>query len=190
MFCWFFKLLISHNLDNKIENSSFVEKHIAACKSCCQFYNYAKNLEDKLIKDAKSLQTKAAPTTVDITKFKQVAEAVHHTTKIKAALLAAAACITIAVIFSAVLNIQKANETKKLKQAKSQETLKYALSTHNLITDNIQTQDSASKLVQVMAKPYKNEIDTIKNETKTALIFLVSCLEVHIDNNQKNIIIN
>ena len=190
MFCWFFKLLISHNLDNKIENSHFVEKHIADCKSCCQFYNYAKNLEDKLIKDAKSLQAEIFQGTVDTTKFKQVVEAVRHTTKIKSALLAAAACITIAVIFSAVLNIQKTNETKKLKQIKSQETLKFALSTHNLITDNIQTQDSALKLVQVMAKPYKNEIDTIKNETKTALIFLVSCIDVHIDNNQKNIIIN
>jgi predicted anti-sigma-YlaC factor YlaD len=177
-------------MDNKIENSHFVEKHIADCKSCSQFYDSAKKLEDKLIQDAKSLQTKAAPTTVDITKFKQMDVPVRHTTKIKSALLIAAACITIAVIFSAVLNIQKNNETKKLKQIKSQETLKFALSTHNLITDNIQTQDSALKLAQVMAKPYKNEIDTIKKETKTALIFLVSCIDVHIDNNQKNIIIN
>ena len=190
MFCWFFKLLISHNLDNKTKNSRFVEKHIAVCKSCGQFYSYAKNIEDKLIEDAKILQAETSLGTVDITKFKQVANPVHHTTKMKSALIAVAACITIALIFSAAINIQKAGETKRLKQAKSQETLKYVLSTHNLITDNLHGPDSASKIAQAMAKPYKNEIDTIKNETKTALMFLVSCVEININNNQKNATIN
>ena len=189
MFCWFLKLLISHNLDNKTKNSRFVEKHIAACKSCGQFYSYSKNIEGKLIKDAKILQAEISQDTIDITKFKQVANPVHHTTKMRSALIAAAACITIAVIFTAV-NIQKAGETKRLKQEKSQETLNYVLSTHDIITGNLQGPDSASKIAQAMTTPYKNEIDTIKNETKTALMFLVSCVDVHIDDNQKNATVN
>lgn len=190
MFCWFLKLLISHNLDNKTKNSRFVERHIAACKSCSRFYSYAKNIEDKLIKDARILQAEIAHDTFNITKFKQVAGPVHHTMNMKSALIAAAACITIAVIFSAALNIQKAGEIKRLKHKKSQETMNYVLSTHTLITDNLQGPDSASKIAQAMTKPYKNEIDTIKNETKTALMFLVSCVEINIDDNQKNATVN
>jgi len=190
MFCWFFKLLISHNLDNKTKNGAFVEKHIACCESCSQFYDSAKKLEDRFIQDAKSLQAQTEPATIDITKFKQPETSVHQTTKIKSALIAAAACIAIAIIFSAALNIQKANETKKLKQAKSKETLKYVLSTHKLIADKLQDNSSASKLAQVMAKPYENEIDIIKNETETALKFLVSCVKINIEDNQKNATIN
>jgi len=77
-----------------------------------------------------------------------------------------------------------------MKQARSQETLNYALSTHKLITDRMQGQNSSSKFAQLMTNQYKTEIDNIKNETKTALKFLVSCVEVHIDDNQKDAIVN
>jgi predicted anti-sigma-YlaC factor YlaD len=190
MFCWFLKLLISHNLDTKTKNSRFVEKHIASCKSCCQFYSYAKNIEDKLIKDAKILQAEISQNNIDITKFKQALDTVPHTTKMKSALVAAAACIAIAVIFSAVVNIQKADEAKRTQQAKSQETLKFALSTHSLVTDSIVTSDSTARLVEVMSTPYRNEIETIKSGTRTALRFLVSCVDVNIDDNQKKTITN
>jgi len=187
MFCWFFKLLISHNLDNKTK-SRFVAKHLTACKSCDQFYNFAKYLEDKLKQDAKTLQPEYFLRTDNAKKIKKVTAS--NTTKIKPALLAAAACITIAVIFSVASITQKAAETKKMKQAKSQETLNFAISTHKLIIDHMQGKDSSSKFAQLMTNQYETEIDNIKNETKTALKFLVSCVEVHIDDNQKDAIVN
>lgn len=190
MFCWLIKLLISNNIDNGTKNSGFVEKHLVACKSCCQFYDYAKNIEDKLKKDAETIQTKITPGTVNTIKFKLIADPVSHTTKMKSALIAAAACIVVALILSSAINIQKTREIKNIKQTKAQEALKYVLSAHERITENIEAQEPASKLIQAMAEPYKKEIDIIKTETETALMFLVSCVDVHIDDNQKNATIN
>lgn len=190
MFCWFFKIMISNDLDNN-KTSSLVEKHIAKCKSCCQFYNYAKYLEDKLLQDAPVTQAQVYTGTIDATKFKQSTMKIQSKTNTKWMLIPTiAACITIALVFSAILSLQKTNETKKLRQAKARQTLRYALSAHELITQKMENKNSKSQLANIMAKPYENEIDTIKNETRTTLRFLVSCIEVNIEDNQKKTTLN
>ena len=184
MFCWFFKLMISHAADGDNNPSGRMQKHIRHCAACREFSKICQSLGE-------GLRREAAISNTDVSKrlSKRIFNAVtiRQTKTYKVGtrwrFALAAACIALIVIIGALFVASRRDN-----QGGSQPY-------ENQMADAIQELRAAYGLAGkdlpaawpgVLEGAMAIEFESLANDTESAARFLFACVAVDISDVQTN----
>ncbi len=182
MFCWFYKFMISHTLDNGNRPSGITEKHIRRCADCRDFYNTCQSLGESLILDAAISNTRTSKRLSERI-LRAIPDQRTETHKVGTKLWAsaAAACLALIIMIGALLLVAQRNDPDNIQPGQNQ----MALAIRELRTVYRQVgQDLPITWPNVIEEPLTSELESLADDTESAVRFLVACVVVDIANSE------
>lgn len=171
MFCWFYRLNISHSFDVEKPVMSVTRKHLEKCESCKRFYNVTHFMESALPAEARLL-TKDFSSEANAQIMQNITE--YKTTpvpfKLKLRPIAVAAGIVYVFLISTFF--LPSNPTVEEKD-RFNETIT-GLS-------NIVNNDKGIAFAGIIQGPIQTELENIVGDVKSIAQFLFTCININID---------
>lgn len=172
MFCWLFRLMMSHAADGDNPLSPAAEKHIRHCADCRYFYSTCLLLSERLKSEIVSPDRN-----LSVRLRKRILTAMPHqqtktiSFRVKWWPAAVAACLTLIVLMGAMFFVERLDDR---------------LATLNKIqTDirNFQTivgKEFPAAWPELIEGPLANEAKNLADDTEAAVRFLVACVAVDV----------
>lgn len=181
MFCWFYKFMISHTLDNGNRPSGITEKHICHCADCRQFYKTSQSLGESLILDAAISNTRTSKRLSERI-LRAIPDQRTETHKVGTKLWAsaAAACLALIVLIGALLLVAQRNGRDDVLPSQTQ----MALAIRELRAVYKQVGQDLPTWPDVIEEPLTSELESLSDDTESAVRFLVACVVVDIANSE------
>jgi hypothetical protein len=172
MFCWLFRLMISHAADGDNPLSPAAEKHIRHCEDCRYFYSTCLLLSERLKSEIVSPDRN-----LSVRLRKRVLTAMPHqqtktiSFRIKWWPAAVAACLTLIVLIGAMFFVKRLNDR--------------LTAIRDVRTDirNLQTivgKEFPAAWPELIEGPLANEAKNLADDTEAAVRFLVACVTVDV----------
>jgi predicted anti-sigma-YlaC factor YlaD len=170
MFCWFFRLRISHAADVDKSLSLLTKRHVNNCTCCREFYNLCQWLGEDLPREAAGMRDKI-PTSLSKRILEGVGSGKPKTYRVRSKLrpVAAAACIAL-IIAAGVLLVARRRPNRS-----AEETEQPAARLVNLVG-----QDPSGTAAELLEEPLATEWQNIVEDTESAVRFLLACVPVDI----------
>ena len=172
MFCWLFRLMISHAADGDNPLSPATEKHIRHCENCRYFYNTCLSLSERLKSEMVSPDRN-----LSVRLRKRVLTAIPHqqtktiSFRVKWWPAAVAACLTFIVLIGAMFFVKRISDQLT------------AISNVRTEIKNLRTlvgEEFPTALPGLIEGPLAGEAKNLANDTEAAVRFLVACVAVDI----------
>lgn len=178
MFCWFFRFLISHAVDGDNQPSPITEKHIRYCADCRQFYNTCLSLGERLTREATISNDRTSGRLNEHILMAipgQRTEA--HKVGMKLWTAAAVACVALIVLIGALLLVTQRKGRDNAQPNQTQ--MAVAIQELRAVYEQV-GQDLTTTWPAVIEEPLASELDSLANDTESAVRFLVACVAVDI----------
>jgi len=172
MFCWLFRLMISHAADGDNRLSPAAEKHIRHCEDCRCFYSTCLSLSERL-----KSEIVVSDRNLSVRLRKRVLTAMPHqqtktiSFRVKWWPAAAAACLTLIVLIGAMLFAKRMNDRMT------------AIRDVQIEIRNLQTlvgEEFPTAWPELIEGPLANEAKNLADDTEAAVRFLVACVAVDV----------
>ena len=176
MFCWFFRLMISHSVDADTQPSPITGKHIRHCADCCQFYNTCLSLGECLTREAtvsKPWVSKHPPEHILAAMPRRRTET--HRLRLKLRPMIAAACVALLILTAVFFLLERRDERGVTQYSRPLEELR-----------NLVGQDFTKAWPQLIERPLADELENLTDNTESAVRFLVACVAVDIPGTAAN----
>ena len=184
MFCWLFRFLISHVVDGDNQPSGITGKHIRYCADCRQFYNTCLSLGERLTREAAiSNDRTSRPLNEQILSAMSGRRTEKHKVGVKFWISAAAACLALAVLIGASLLVAQRDDRNNGQPDGSQ--MAAGIQELRAVYQQV-GQDIPKTWPAVIEKPLASELDSLANDTESAVRFLVACVAVDIPGTAAN----
>jgi len=184
MFCWFFRLMISHSVDGDKQPSPITQRHIRHCTPCRQFYNTCLSLGERLTQEAAISNDRISRRLSEqILSAMPSRRTEKHKVGVKFWISAAAACLALAVLIGALLLVTQRNG-RDIAQAKQPQMVD-AIQELRLLYRQV-GKDLPIIRPGTIEKPLANEFKSLTNDTQSAVRFLVACVAVDIPGTAAN----
>ena len=178
MFCWLFRLMISHSADNDNRPSGIVREHISHCADCSQFYQICRALAESLTRQA-SISNSPTPRRLKENILNAIPSQRTKTHKVvmKLWIAAAAACVALFILTAVSLIVMKQDDRKNVPPDPQQ---------MNLAIQELRSvywkvgRDLPTTWPRVIEEPLASEFKSLTNDTQSAVRFLVACVAVDI----------
>jgi len=182
MFCWFFRLMISHTVDADTQPSPITEKHIRHCTSCREFHQTCQSL-------AEGLRQEAAISNDNVWFSGRILTVVtcrrSHTYKVGMKLwtAAAVACVALIVLIGALLLVtqRKGRDNAQSSQTQMVDAIQELRTLYRQVGKDLPIIRPGT-----IEKPLANEFKSLTNDTQSAVRFLVACVAVDIPGTAAN----
>ena len=166
MFCWFFKLTISHSYDVDKPIVGITKKHIDKCAECRQFYNVCRSLKKTLPEEAKMLEQKYPSVSMEkIMQGTSESPAKSLTIRNKFRPIAIAAMIAFLFLLGVVFFPSESNDEKN--------------DNYNKVVTEVVSMISFDReriLSELIEEPLDTELHNIIADAESAAYFLLSCV--------------
>jgi hypothetical protein len=175
MFCWFYRLTISHSNDVDRPVPKITERHISKCSDCRDFYLACNSIGQALSAEAKLINRNYPSLSNDYI-MQNIAEsrANNSVHKMRYRPIAIAAGIVLVLVLSLVF-IPTGQEPENI------DNLDDAIADLTGII-NPQRGDALTRMIE---EPMKIEFQNIIGDTKSAANFLLTCVDIEIDGHGK-----
>ncbi len=176
MFCWFFRLKISHAADMDKSLSLLTKRHVDSCTRCREFYNLCQWFSENLPREAAGLRDR-----ISASLSKRILEGVGSekpkTYKVRSKLrpIAAAACIAL-IISAGVLLVARRRPNRA-----ADETEQPATGLVKLVG-----QEPSGRVAELFEEPLATELQNIVEDTESAVRFLLACVPVDITDAERD----
>ncbi len=178
MFCWLFRLMISHSADNDNPPSGTIRKHIAHCEDCRDFYNICQSLGESLTREA-LISNSPTPRRLKERILNAIPSQRTKTQKVvrKLWIAAAAACVALIIVTAASLIVMNQDGRNDVQANPKQMTL--AIQQLRSVYKQV-GRDLPTTWPRVIQEPLASEFDNLAKDTESAVRFLVACVDVDI----------
>ena len=179
MLCWFFRFMISQTVDKDSRPSGITQKHIRYCADCHQFYKSCQSLGERLTREAEISNDRISSRLSE-----QILSSIHNRgtkirkVRIKFWIPAAAACLALAVLIGALLLATRRDDGRDDIQPPQLQTT-VAIQELRKVYDQVGW-DLPAAWPQVIEKPLASEFENLAGDTRSAVQFLVACVNVDI----------
>lgn len=170
MFCWFFRLAISHTTDADKPLSAATKRHADRCPDCREFYHLCRSLAEDLRREVAAF-SRDTPAKLSERIMRNVAGTETQTSNIRILLrpIAVAACIALIALASVFVSVQRRHIQHKNEIAKTVATFR-----------NLVGRDLSPELAELVEKPLAGELQNIVRDTESAARFLWTCVAVDV----------
>jgi len=169
MFCWLFKLMISHAVDRNGKLSGTTQKHIGRCAGCREFYQSCLSLGEGLTREAAISNCDVSERLSDrILSVVSGQETKEYKVTVKLWPIVTAACLALAVLIGALYLVTSDGDQDV---AESDPVAAYR---------KLAEEEFASSWSGLNTRPLAGELDNIAEDTASAVRFLVACVNVDI----------
>jgi predicted anti-sigma-YlaC factor YlaD len=178
MFCWFFRLLISHALDEDKQPSGITRKHMSGCADCHHFFDMSLSLAENL-KQEEAISNDRISRRLNkrILRAIPARRAETHKVGMKFWVSAAAACMVLIFLIGALLLVLQKEGRDNIETEKTQ--MAVAIQELRTVYNNV-GRDLPTNWPKVIEKPLTGELKSLTNDTESAVRFLVACVSVNI----------
>ncbi|MBA7660495.1 hypothetical protein ES703_68497 [subsurface metagenome] len=178
MFCWFFRLMISHAADGDSRLSETTEKHIRHCASCREFYEICLSLGEGLAREAAiSNEEVSERLSAHILKGMSRRRIGTYTIGLRMRPMVAAACVALIVLMG-VLFLAVRRDGQDTGQPGQVEPV---AALRALVGENF-----PAVWPGLIEEPLAGELNNLADDTESALRFLVACVAVDITDTEMN----
>jgi hypothetical protein len=171
MFCWFYRLNISHSFDAEKPVIGITRKHLENCESCRHFYNAIHFMESALPAEAKLL-TKDFSSESNAQILQNITELKMKPAPFRINLRPVAVAAGIVYIFLISTFFLPSNPTVD-EQDRFNETLTGLT--------NIVNYDKGIAFAGIIQGPIHTELENIIGDVKSVARFLFTCININID---------
>jgi len=172
MFCWLFRLMISHAADGDSRLSETTEKHIRHCASCREFYETCLSLGQGLTREAAiSNEEVSERLSARVLKGTSRRRTDTYSVRLRMRPMVAAACVALIVLMG-VLFLAARRDGQDTGQPGRVEPV---AALRALVGENF-----PAGWPGLIKEPLANELNNLTNDTESALRFLVACVAVDI----------
>lgn len=182
MFCWLFKLMISHAADGDNPLSGTTEKHISHCANCRGFYETCLSLGEGLTREATISNEEVSKRLSN-----RILTAIHHrrteTYKVGMKLwpMAAAACVALIVLTGVLLMVIQPEKQQPNQYEQAVKVISdIVVSADNLSGGRLVKENFPARWPRLIEEPLAGELNNLADDTESALRFLVACVAVDI----------
>lgn len=184
MLCWFFRLMISHSVDADNQPSPITEKHIRYCADCRDFYNTCLSLGERLTHEAAISKDSVFEGLSGriLTAIRSRREETHKV-RPKLWIPATAACLALTVLIGALLLVAQRDDRNNGQPNQTQMAI--AIQELRAVYEQV-GQDLTITWPAVIEEPLASELDSLANDTESAVRFLVACVAVDIPGTAAN----
>jgi len=178
MFCWLFRLMISHAADGDSRLSETTEKHIRHCASCREFYETCLSLGQGLTREAAISNEEVSERLSN-----RILMAMPHRrteaykVRMKMRPMVAAACVAL-IVLMVVLFLAVRRDGQDTNPSGRVEPV---AALRALVGENF-----PAGWPGLINEPLANELNNLTNDTESALRFLVACVAVDITDTEMN----
>ena len=171
MFCWFYRLSISHSYDVEKPVTGITKKHLKKCENCRHFYNVTNYLENNLPIEAKLIRNKFSLET-DEQIIQNIGEVEQNPVHVKMnfkPIAAAAGIIFISLV--SLLFLPSKQESQDRDQF------------NKTIADfsDIMNFDRGVAFTGIIEEPIQAELNNIVGDVKSVAKFLLTCVDININ---------
>jgi predicted anti-sigma-YlaC factor YlaD len=178
MLCWFFRLLISHTVDEDKQPSGITRKHMSGCEDCRQFYNTSLSLGEHLRHEEEISNDRMSRwLSKRILRAILVRRTETHKVGMKLWTVAAAACLVLIVLIGALLLVLQKDGRDNVETEKTQ--MAVAIQELRTVYNNV-GRDLPTTWPKVIEQPLTGELESLADDTESAVRFLVACVSVNI----------
>ncbi len=171
MFCWFYRLNISHSFDVEKPVMTMTKKHLENCESCRHFYNVTNFMESALPAEARLL-TKDFSSEANVQIMQNITEDKTTLVPFKLKLRPIAIAAGIVYIFLISTFFLPSNPTVEEKDQFNE--------TITGLT-NIVNYDKGIAFAGIVQGSIQTELENIIGDVKSVAKFLFTCININID---------
>ena len=175
MFCWFFRLTISHICDTGRPLWPITQKHVNKCSHCREFYSFCLSLAEELPAEVKNL---GSPVVLHqrIQHYINEISTDATYTRIKVWSIAIAAVLTVIILFSGISLFTNQQEATEPPSRNNPNIVSVTNDLEGLFATGIEW----TKADAAIENPIKTELQNIADNTKSAARFLFACVNVEV----------
>jgi hypothetical protein len=168
MFCWFFRLMISHAADGNSSLSAITQKHVSRCAGCREFHEACLSLGEGLRREAPGLDEEFSSRL-----HERIASAVPgqrpetYKLVIKWRPVIAAACVAVLASIGILLLTRSEKVPDSNRYAEGKKII-YELVGEELL----------EAWPESVGSPLADEVENLTRDTESAVRFLVACVAV------------
>lgn len=177
MFCWLFKLTISHVCDTGRPLWPITQKHLKRCNHCREFYKFCLSIAEELPAEADSL-SRDFPTVLHQRIQHYISEINTDVTytRIKAWSIGIAAVLTVIVLLSGITLFTNNHETQVFDNQNNPNIVSVTNDLEKLFASGIKWTQADSAI----ENPITTELQNLAASTRSAASFLLACVDVDI----------
>ena len=182
MYCWLFRLMISHAMDGDKQLSKRTTRHLRHCASCRQFYKTCLSLGEGL-RHQTATSSREAPGHLSERIFAAIHTQQPKTYKVgmKLGPAVAAACVGLVAVTGVLLLFREPKKRQPNEYDKAVQVARnVAVSVQNLTGNRLTTAQFPQGWPGLVEEPLASEIRNLTNDTQSAVRFLVDCMSVGI----------
>jgi len=184
MFCWFFRLMISHSVDGDNQPSPITQRHIRHCTPCRQFHQTCQSLSEGLRQEAAISNDRISRRLSEqILTAMPSRRTEKHKVGVKLWISATAACLALAVLIGALLLVAQRDHRNNGQPNGAQ--MAAGIQELRAVYEKV-GQDIPKTWPAVIEEPLTNELESLTNDTESAVRFLVACVTVDIAGSAAN----
>lgn len=181
MFCWFFRLMVSHAVDGDNRLSRTTQEHIRGCADCREFHRRCMFLAEGLKREAAISRPRISEGLSDrILKDTRRQRAEAHKVGIRLRPIAAAACVTLAVLMGVFFITGRRDSQNIVEYRQAVEALQDIFFARDLVGSEQIGRDFPAAWPGLVEEPLSKELKNLTDDTESALQFLVACITVDI----------
>jgi hypothetical protein len=177
MVCWLFRLMISQTADKDNQPLGIIQEHMCNCGNCREFYKTCQSLGERLTREALISNSRTSRRLNE-----HILEAIpsrrteSHKVGMKLWIPAAAACLALIVLIGASLMVMKRNRNNtQHNPAQMSVAIQELRVLYNHVGGDLPIINPG-----VIERPLANEFKSLRNDTQSAVRFLVACVTVDI----------
>jgi predicted anti-sigma-YlaC factor YlaD len=170
--------MISHTQDGDNPPSPITQKHIRHCADCRRFYKTCQSLGERLKREAAISNKRLTGRLSERILSAMAGRRMEKQNKaVKFWIPAAAACMALIVLIGAMLLVLKPNGNNNAQP--SQDEMSDAIEQLRSVYKRV-GQDLPVTWPGVIEEPLANELESLTNDTQSAVRFLVACVDVDV----------
>lgn len=177
MFCWFFKLTISHVCDTGRPLWPITQKHLNKCTHCREFYNFCLSIAEELPAEADRLSHDFHTVLHQRIQhyINEISTDVTYT-RIKVWSIGIAAVLTVIILLSGISLFTNHQETQVLENQNNPDIVSVTNELEKLFASGIEL----TKANAAIENPIMTELQNLTASTQSAASFLLACVDVDI----------
>ena len=174
MFCWFFRLMISHASDVGKQLSRLTKKHVRVCAGCHHFYETCQSLAKDLRHEAATVSHEGACEALSGRILAVVTQRRRETYKVRIKLwpIVTAASVGL-IVLTSVLFLAGRHDDRTVSTFVDPNLQVRPL-------PNLASRNLPQAWPQLIEKPLASEIQNLVDDTESAVRFLVACVAMNL----------